>query len=515
MTKRIPASPPVIPGYTPVRLLGSGGYADVFLYEQQMPAREVAIKVLITDAVSGDTQRRQFHAEANLMAKVSAHPYIVQVFGADLAGDGRPFIVMEYYPGSSYLERARSERMPVAEVLRTGVQLSSAVETAHRAKILHRDIKPANILTSEYGRPGLTDFGIAAPDDIDHDDTAEGLSIPWAPPEAFGATRLDERADIYSLAATVYHLLAGRSPFEIPGTPTASLELMNRIERQPVPRIGRPDVPASLEQILAQAMSKVPAQRPASAAEFGRLLQSVESELRLAVTPLELAGEHKVVRALDDLSDEATRIRGVTTIDAQAPASTPAAALIDAVPHQPAAVCAPPPARRREGLLVAPAVPDTVLRPPAPAAPPTESSGRRTVVPLIVSGVAVVLLLVIGAAVVLGRGGSDGQAETTVPIVPNDGLDLAVDVGTIGAVIDLVGRATDGSFVFTWSSPVDAPTDVRYQVVEQASGDVPSLVGRPQVERTYASTSPCIEVTALTGTAASTAVVECASEVGG
>jgi serine/threonine protein kinase len=99
-------------------------------------------------------------------------------------------------------------------VLRTGIQVASAVETAHKAGILHRDIKPANILTSEYNRPGLTDFGIAT--STIGGTEAEGLSIPWAPPEVVNASAPPEvSADIYSLAATTYTLLAGRSPFEL------------------------------------------------------------------------------------------------------------------------------------------------------------------------------------------------------------------------------------------------------------------------------------------------------------
>ncbi|HRE02158.1 MAG TPA: serine/threonine-protein kinase, partial [Ilumatobacteraceae bacterium] len=237
MSRRQPKPPPMLDGFTAGRLIGVGGYADVYLYEQHRPAREVAVKVLAVDVLHDDSQRRRFTTEADLMARVSRHPYIVPVFQADIARDGRPYIVMEYYPGANFLERVRREQFSVADVLRVGINIASAVETAHRAGILHRDLKPANILTSEFGRPGLTDFGIAAPDDQQNDE-ADGLSIPWAPPEAFGADRLDERADVYSLAATVYHLLAARSPFEISGVSSTPLELIARIERLPVPPIG-------------------------------------------------------------------------------------------------------------------------------------------------------------------------------------------------------------------------------------------------------------------------------------
>ena len=248
----------------------------MFLYEQQMPNRKVAVKVLVSDALSGDVQRRQFTAEANLMAKVSSHPFIVSIIHADVAPDGRPYIIMEYYPGDNYLRRARREQFGVAEVLRVGVQVGSALETAHRAGILHRDLKPANILTSEYGRPGLADFGIASAQGPQADET-EGVSIPWSPPEAFGAADLGVTADVYSLAAMLYHLLAARSPYEVPGGDNSALGLMSRIERGQLPPIGRPDVPPSLQRLLAQALAKDAAHRPSSVVAFLRQLQGVEA----------------------------------------------------------------------------------------------------------------------------------------------------------------------------------------------------------------------------------------------
>jgi len=221
-TKREPSTPPAIPGLHPVRLLGMGGFADVFCYEQQMPRRLVAVKVLLASSL-GEDVREAFRAEANVMASLSHHPSIVTVFGADVAADGRPYLVMEYCSRPGLGQRYRTERMSVAEVLRIGVRLASAVETAHRAGILHRDIKPANVLVTDFGWPALTDFGIAATTA----GTAVGMSIPWSPPELLAEEpRSDERSDVYSLAATIYSLLAGRSPFEIPGGPNSAADLV-------------------------------------------------------------------------------------------------------------------------------------------------------------------------------------------------------------------------------------------------------------------------------------------------
>src|SRR5699024_11007326 len=144
---RPPAAPPELPGYRPIRHLGSGGFADVFLYQQDLPHREVAVKVLLESVVNSESRQR-FVAEANAMARLSAHPSIVTIHFAGIAPDGRPCLVMEYCPRPNLGIRMRKERIDLAEVLRIGVRLASAVETAHRAGILHRDIKPANVLVT-------------------------------------------------------------------------------------------------------------------------------------------------------------------------------------------------------------------------------------------------------------------------------------------------------------------------------------------------------------------------------
>jgi serine/threonine protein kinase len=274
------SAPPDLPGYRFVRHLGAGGNAQVYLYEQDLPHREVAVKVLNESALS-EAARRRFTAEANVTAGL-AHRHIVQVFDAKVTNDGRPYIVMPYYPQPNLLVRARRAHLSVAEVLRIGVQIGSAVETSHRRGVLHRDIKPQNILTDSYGEPTLTDFGIAT---TKGGDGPEGLSVPWSPPEIlYGTGAGDQRSDVYSLGATLWHVLAGRSPFERPGGDNKPLALMGRIKSDPVPPTGRADVPDSLERLLRQAMAKDPAARPQTAMELIRGLQSVEQELRLPVT---------------------------------------------------------------------------------------------------------------------------------------------------------------------------------------------------------------------------------------
>jgi hypothetical protein len=234
----------------------------------------------------------------------------------------------------------------------------------------------------------LTDFGIAgrglAGERGFSGREEMGVSVPWAAPEVvFGETDGDERADIYSLAATLWQLLTGRSPFETPGGDNTAYGLMPRIRSRPVPPTGRTDVPASLERLLAQAMAKDPAHRPASALEFARGLQAVEQQLRLPRTQILVLDDRGRATLLQqrpgagpavpgtsggpaaagsagpraDNPAEHTHVKGPQRVAAQGPAAPPS-------PPAPRAVARPgmPPAPP-------PVLPSPVL-PPAGAVPP-------------------------------------------------------------------------------------------------------------------------------------------------
>ncbi|MGV8851670.1 MAG: serine/threonine-protein kinase [Rhodoglobus sp.] len=340
--RRAPSTPPELPGYTFVKLLGSGGFSDVFLYDQHLPKRRVAVKVLLTEDLAPAT-RASFVAEANLMAQLSAHPYIVSIFHADVASDDRPYFVMEYCSGPSLAERYKSEPLPVTDVLRVGIRVSGAVATAHAAGILHRDIKPANVLTNDYGWPALTDFGISSALDEEiplHTSSRSplteesgsttgasiGMSVPWSPPEMFDDDpNPDVRADVFSLAATLYTLLAGHTPFEVSGRSNGALDLIGRIERGLITPLTRDDVPASLLAVLRKGMASRRDDRFASALDLARALQRVELELGYAPTTVDVPNlaVDQVTRAGIDDDDDATRARGVATIEAQPMVATP------------------------------------------------------------------------------------------------------------------------------------------------------------------------------------------------
>jgi len=294
--------PPAIPGFEFVRTLGAGGFSDVYLYQQKMPRRQVAIKVLHIDGLDR-TLRRQFVAEANLMAQLSSHPAIATIYAAEITENAQPYLVMEYCSGGSLGAAYKAAPLPVAEVLRVGIRVSSALEAAHRLGIVHRDIKPANILVTDYGLPVLTDFGISIGDDgigdstmfSSHEATTEasgsshGLSIPWAPPEAFADEPVGTaQSDVFSLAATMFTLLEGRSPFEVRGAKNGPVQLSRRIETGAINPAVREDVPESLRAALAIGMATNPADRYPSALAFADALQLVQAELGQPVTQIEL-----------------------------------------------------------------------------------------------------------------------------------------------------------------------------------------------------------------------------------
>ncbi len=424
MARRLPSQPPVLPGFSHIHVLGSGGFADVFLYEQNMPRRQVAVKVMLSEVVN-DQVRQMFQAEANLMAQLSSHPSILTVYQASVSADGRPYLVMELC-SAALSERYRRERIPVPEVLRIAVKIGSAIETAHRAGVLHRDIKPSNILLTAYGHPVLSDFGIAST--LSESSTTEsvGLSIPWSAPEVL----MDEtpgsiESEVWSFAATVYSLLAGRSPFEIPGESNKSADLIGRINRAKVQPIGRADVPASLERVLQKAMSRKADARPASVLEVVRELQSVESELGVPQTPVEVAMDDWALATVSDLEDR-TRIRSVS----------------NSIPSRPG--------RRRRRR----AVPDdyagvgTILKQTAggqgsSGTRPQERTGRgmRALAWSLVAAAVLVLALGATATIVLIRANSDGIPKVT----------------------DITAKSLASSVEFRWDDPGLKTSDT-YQV---------------------------------------------------
>jgi serine/threonine protein kinase len=469
--RRASSEPPQLPGYSFVKVLGAGGFSDVFLYEQKLPKRRVAVKVLLTEDLTAAT-RASFVAEANLMAQLSTHPYIVTIYQADVAADDRPYFVMEYCSGPSLAERYKEGTFAVADALRTGVRLSSAVATAHSAGILHRDIKPANVLTNDYGWPALTDFGISSAVDDEllpvhtgtladalHDtgsggtgSQSIGMSVPWSPPEMFDDDPSpDVRSDVFSLAATIYTILAGQTPFEVRGRSNGTLDLIGRIERGAVTPMPRDDLPRSLVAVLQKGMASQRDDRFATAVDFARALQRVELELGYAPTTIDVPNLFVDAPDRDAQADDAdeTRARGVATIEAQPlPVALPATARSDETQVRGA--------QRVDAQPAEDVVEHTVLRPRAATAvaevpaeqtieEPPRVSRRNRIVVWSTSAAAVLIAGAVTLGLVLSGGTPGGDAR---PTAKPGGTGSAV-VGSVRAPT-LVSVAPEGStLVFT------------------------------------------------------------------
>ncbi|WEV69065.1 serine/threonine-protein kinase [Bifidobacterium sp. ESL0775] len=307
---------PTIPDCDFIRGLGSGSTADVYLYRQRDLNREVAVKV--GKSRQDRSFDEAFKKEANIMAQLSTHPYIVSIYGSGLTPETRlPYLVLEYAPHGSYKEIMRSRRLGVFEMLDLGVKLAGALQTAHRHGIIHRDIKPANILITSANQPALSDFGIST--SIYESKSRTGFSVPWAPPEVLtGKGGGNETADIYSLAATLYGLMAGKSPFEYVFHPRTQNELAQHIVSDPLPKSALPNVPKEVEQVLLKAMNKDPDARYLSALQFGRALQQAQEDCGFNMTPL-VAEDCPEFPSHHSLPESGRRGRGKATPNAPKP----------------------------------------------------------------------------------------------------------------------------------------------------------------------------------------------------
>jgi serine/threonine protein kinase/N-acetylneuraminic acid mutarotase len=262
-------------GFTDAVEVGRGGSGVVYRCYQQSLGRSVAIKLLASDLDEDDRER--FLREGYAMGALSGHPNIANILQVGVTESGRPFIVMPYHPTGSLAERVRREgRIGWPEVMRIGVKVCGALETAHRTGTLHRDIKPANILVNDYGEPQLSDFGTARI--AGGYKTVTGYftgTLSYTAPEVLAGNPPTAAADVYSLGATLYALIAGRAPHERKADEDLIAHYL-RITSTPVPDLRPGGIPADLCATIEKAMSVEPAERYASAADFGREMQFVQ-----------------------------------------------------------------------------------------------------------------------------------------------------------------------------------------------------------------------------------------------
>ncbi len=234
----------------------------------------VAVKV-DQRTLDTETEQRRFLREAGAAGRMSGYPGIVTVHDAGILADDRPYLVMQLCTGGSLTAWVKAEERPAqARVREVGVRVADALAAAHARGVLHRDVKPANILIDDYGTAGLADFGLAALPDhgLDHGEGMEAITPAYAPPEVFLRKTPTEFGDVYSLAATLYALLAGHPPrWPSPKAPTVA-EMMERLS-EPVERI--PEVKRPFMDLLMAGLADEPTDRP-TAAQFRDRLRALE-----------------------------------------------------------------------------------------------------------------------------------------------------------------------------------------------------------------------------------------------
>ena len=278
-----PDRPPRIHGVAGLSRIGGGGDAVVFRGEEPAMRRQVAVKVLRTPVADAEG-RGAFERECELAGQIGQHPNAADVYKSGFDRD-RPYIVMRYYERGSMAGRLRArELLPVPEVLSTGVLIASALQFAHDRGILHRDVKPENILCDAFGGLVLADFGIATHRDATTSALHHAMTPAYAAPEVLRQGGGWPVSDVWSLAATLYALLAGRPPFYqfAHPDPRANLHAI----AGPLPSIGRTDLPPGLHHALTRALIGEPDHRTASARLLAEELNTIEHDLGLSPTPI-------------------------------------------------------------------------------------------------------------------------------------------------------------------------------------------------------------------------------------
>ena len=245
------ALPGVIAGrYTPLRLLGRGGFGRVWVAFDEELRREVAIKTPMVRGGLAGPLMDLFLAEARCVAGLR-HPGIVPVHDVIRDGD-RCHIVSEFIDGQDLARAARQKRFSQAEIIAIGMRVAEVLEYAHQQGIVHRDIKPSNLLIDGQGRLRVCDFGIAGVPGAQGD---RRLTLAYASPERLDKERVDLRSDIWSLGVVLFELATGRLPFE----DTDSSRLRGLIHAAQVPDM--PGLMPGLAAVIRRCLSKDPEER--------------------------------------------------------------------------------------------------------------------------------------------------------------------------------------------------------------------------------------------------------------
>ena len=263
--------------YEIVKSIGEGGMANVYLANDTILDRKVAVKVLRGDLSSDDKFIRRFEREALSVSNLS-HPNIVEVYDVGVE-EGSHYIVMEYIDGKTLKQLLKKrESLTLTEVIDIMSQLTDGIAHAHESYIIHRDIKPQNIMIEDDGRIKITDFGIAMAlnaTQLTQTNSVMG-SVHYLPPEQASGKSATVKSDIYSLGILMYELLTGSVPFK--GDNAVEIALKHMKDKIPSIRKQDPSIPQSVENIILKACAKNPRNRYDTAKEMHEDLLNCLSE---------------------------------------------------------------------------------------------------------------------------------------------------------------------------------------------------------------------------------------------
>jgi serine/threonine protein kinase len=264
-------------GYQIVKLLGQGGYASVYHARREFIDRDVAIKIS-NRAVTREVFKR-FQAEARLTHRLD-HPNIVKVEDAAVATSGHLYIVMELLRGQTFWDaRKQYGKLTIPEALQLCAQAADGVEQAHRVGVIHRDLKPLNLFIVAGNRAKVLDFGIAKiPDDGERSSTQRNVvhgTLKYMSAEQLLGEPLTPRSDVYALGVILFELLAGRHPHIAEKAQLTEAELGFAIVSRDTASLAAidPSIPNYMVDVVEKALSRDPAKRFASMAEFAEALR--------------------------------------------------------------------------------------------------------------------------------------------------------------------------------------------------------------------------------------------------
>lgn len=277
--------PKFIGKYRVLRRLGEGATSDVFLGRDDFHDVEVAIKrvrawALTSRSGPGEQFPFRFYAAEAALAGRLQHPNVVQILDA-VPDEVAPYLVMEYVPGVTLKHFCRSDRLlPLDQIVELGFKCAMALSYVFRQGLIHRDVKPANLLAVLDAQGVVTDvkvsdFGSALNLNSDSTQVHRVGSLAYMPPEQIEGGDVDSRADIYALGAVLYHLVAGRPPFDAPN----QMALMHQIYHQaPTSLQGlRSGVTPELDAVILRALAKHPGERYADWDAFAKSLSELVS----------------------------------------------------------------------------------------------------------------------------------------------------------------------------------------------------------------------------------------------